>query len=117
MKTCEPTFFWRLIKFARCLLEGEESGSASALHVYMIERGNGGICVLEGLDRLDDGLVVVEGTVSVGERCALRQGNADARLRLSNGARGGDEGKSHCDQRCFAEHGEGVGESWVSCGP
>lgn len=66
-----------------------------------------------GLDVVEDSLVVVESTVSVGERCALRQGDANARL-LSNGARGGNEGKSHCDQRCFAEHGEGGGESWVS---
>ena len=67
------------------------------------------ICV----DVVQVGLVVVESAVSTGERAALSQGNANTR-GMDNGARRGEEGKSHGYQSRFAEHGEetdeGLGE-------
>ena len=74
----------------------------------MIERGNGGICVLEGLDRLDDGLVVVEGTVSVGEGRTLLDGNADAGLG-GDGASRRHEGEGNGEESGLAEHDERCG--------
>ena len=83
------------------LRQGGRTG-ASALLVYVI----GNIkYILEGLHRLDDGLVVVESAISVGERRALLEGNADARLG-GDRARRRHEGEGDSEQRGLAEHDE-----------
>ena len=66
-------------------------------------------CVLEGLDRLDDGLLVVEGAVLVGEGGALLDGDGDAGL-CGDGARGRHEGEGNGEEGGLAEHDELCGE-------
>ncbi len=63
------------------------------------------VCVLDGLDRLDNGLVVVESAVLVDEGGTLLDGDADAGLR-GDGARGRDESEGEGEEGGLAEHDE-----------
>ena len=56
---------------------------------------------------------MVKSAVSTSERAALPQRDANAR-GLDDGARSGEEGKSHRNQSRFAEHSEETGEGWGS---
>ena len=67
--------------------------------------------VLVGLDVVQNGLLVVEGTIGLGERAALSKWDANAR-RLDDGARRSKEGKGHRNEGRFAEHLGGAGEGW-----
>ena len=73
----------------RAVLAGMRGNKkASALHLY---DGVTGRCVLEGLDRLDEGTVGVEGTILVGEGRTLLDGDGDADLGGDDGVRGREE--------------------------
>jgi hypothetical protein len=71
--------------------------------------------ILVGLDVVQDRFLVVKGAVSLSERAALSQGNANARS-LDDRARGSEEGKSHRDERRLAEHCVEAGEGWRRAG-
>ena len=67
--------------------------------------------VLVGLDVVQNGLLVVEGTIGLGERAAFPKRDVNAR-RLDDGARRSEEGKSHGDEGRFAEHRGEADEGW-----
>ena len=87
----------------RAVLAGMRGNKkASALHLY---DGGTGRCVLESLDRLDEGTVGVEGTILVGEGRTLLDGDGDADLGSDDGVRGREEREGDGDEGGLAEHG------------
>lgn len=69
--------------------------------------------VLVDLDVVKNGLLVVEGAISLGEGAARPQGNADTR-GLDDGVRRSEESKSYRNQGYFAEHRGEAGRGWRS---
>ena len=98
LKACVPTFFWRLIRFWRCLLGLGNDVSPRGV------RGKGAGSVLGRLDGLDLRPVGVEGAVGVGERRALLERDGDALLGGGDGSRGRHEGEGNGDEGSLAEH-------------
>lgn len=99
LKAWRPTFFSKLIRFARCLLYDGRAYIRTCRRGFAA-RAN----LLLGANAGENGLLVVEGAVGVGEGGALRKGDADAGVRSRS--RGGDERKGDGDEGGFAEHGE-----------